>query len=141
MTRASMFGSSRAEFARRYSGERRTADIGMTLLVCGATESCEGRRRDLRDGQTEAGRDRPHDTTGCRKKAMQDAVGRVNRRAGLGGVRLEMDRPLGTAGVETGVGPRRGSGDEELQCREDEQASAGDRSTTIHRPLWYTMQR
>src|SRR5690242_13029195 len=115
-----MSGSSRAACARRYSGERWTADIGVALLEREATQSGEGRRRDLRDGQAEAGRDRPHDTTGCREEAMQDAVGGVNLRARLGGMRLEMDRPLGAAGVEAGIGPRCRSGDEELQRRQGE---------------------
>lgn len=110
----------------------------MALLQRGATESGEGRRRDLRDGQTEAGRDRPHDTTGCRQKAMQDAVGGVNRRAGLGGVRLEVHRPLGAAGVEAGIGPRCRSGDEELQRRQREEPEAGEPCAAIHRTVLYT---
>jgi hypothetical protein len=67
------------------------------------------------DPETETGRARPDDSTGRRKKAVEDAVGGVNRRAGLGGVRLEMDRSFGAAGVEAGVGPRRCSGNQELQ--------------------------
>jgi len=110
----------------------------MALLERRATESCEGRRRDLRDGQTEAGRDWPYDTTGCREKAMQDAVGGVNLCAGLSRVRLEVDGPLGAAGVEAGIGPRCRSGDEELQRRQGEEPKAGERCTAIHRTVLYT---
>ena len=132
---------SRAEFARRYSGERWTADVGLALLKIGTMQSVRGGRGDLPHRETEARRDRPDYTAGGREEAMEDAVGRMNRCARLSGMGLDVDRPLRPAGIEAGVGPRRGSRDEELQSGEGEEARAGDRCTTIHRPLWYTIQR
>ena len=72
---------------------------------------------------------------------MEDAVGRMDGCARLGGMRFDVDRSLRPAGVEPRISPRRGSRDEQLQSGEGEEARAGDRCTTIHRPLWYTVRR
>ena len=71
---------------------------------------------------------------------MEDAVGRMNRRARLSGMRFDVDRPLRPAGVEPRIGPRRPSGDEELQRGQGQETESSERRTTIHRGLWYTIR-
>jgi len=129
---------SRAEFARSYSGERWTADVGLALLKVGTVQSMRGGQGDLPCRKTEARRSRPDHTAGRREEAMEDAVGRMDGYARLGGMRLDVDGPLRARGIEAGVSPRRRSRDQELQRGQGQETESSERRTTIHRGLCYT---
>jgi len=54
----------------------------------------------------------------------QGAVRRVEARAALGGVRLDVRSGVGARGVETGVGPRSGPGQQQLEQRAEQPEGA-----------------
>src|SRR5256885_10686243 len=108
-----------AEARRRYSGERRrSARIGKSEISGGGRVVNDNRRpsETLSFANPNDGRGISCDRR--REKAMERAVGRVNPRAGRGGVRLDVRRPGLLA--EPRIGQRRGPRHAELQQREEE---------------------
>src|SRR5881628_1214339 len=132
-SRRRLSGSSHVRATGRNAGSLGERGRGSGVRV-GSSEGVRGARRAdgtwrLPGGDIETEEHRPTREGRGREEVTDCTVRRVDARAALGGMRLDVRRGMGAGGVEAGVGPRGGAREQELQGGGEEPEDARPRGT------------